>query len=354
MADQYPEVAVVILNWNGKSFLEKFLPSVCSTDYPFYKIYIADNASTDDSIAFVRNNYPDITIIFNSGNIGFAAGYNEALAQIEADYYVLLNQDVEVTPGWIRPIIEMMEADNRIAACQPKIRSYHQKDHFEYAGAAGGWMDRWGFTFCRGRIFDTTEADEGQYDTPMPIFWATGAALFIRAKLYHEAGGLDPDFFAHMEEIDLCWRLQRMGYRIWCCPQSVVYHVGGGSLAQGSPKKMFLNFRNNLIMLHKNLHGWERFATIFIRLMLDGMAACRSVLMGYPAEIKIILKAHVAFYQWIFSMKKNEHHRQIQHIPSGKINRLSGIYPRSIAWQYFVRRHKTFYILYKHLQKMKM
>lgn len=342
MADQYPVVAVVILNWNGKSFLEKFLPAVCTTDEPLYKIYIADNASTDDSIAFVRKNYPDITIISNSGNIGFAAGYNEALAQIEADYYVLLNQDVEVTPGWIRPIIEMMESNLKIAACQPKIRAYHQKDHFEYAGAAGGWMDRWGFTFCRGRIFDTTEQDMGQYDTPMQVFWATGAALFIRAKLYHEAGGLDPDFFAHMEEIDLCWRLQRMGYQVWCCPQSVVYHVGGGSLAQGSPKKMFLNFRNNLIMLHKNLAGFERFYTLFIRFILDGMAACRSILMGYPAELKAILKAHGAFYRWLFSTKSKERHRKIKYIPSCKLKRLPGVYLHSIAWQYFVRKRKTF------------
>jgi GT2 family glycosyltransferase len=354
MTDQYPAVAVVLLNWNGKQFLEKFLPSVCASAYPNLAVYLADNDSGDDSVDFVRKAYPSVKVILNGVNAGFAAGYNMALEKIRADYYVLLNQDVEVTPGWIAPVIRLMESDQAIAACQPKILSYRQKGHFEYAGASGGFIDRFGFPFCRGRIFDTVEEDRGQYDTPRQVFWATGAALFIRAELYHRAGGLDPYFFAHMEEIDLCWRLQRMGYAVWCCPQSTVYHVGGGSLAQGSPRKMFLNFRNNLIMMHKNMHGWERFAALFIRLMLDGMAACRSIVMGYPSEIKAILKAHFAYYRWLFGAKRSDHTSKIKHIAICKINRLSGIYPRSIAWQYFVRRHKTFYILYKHLQKMEM
>lgn len=352
MTVQFPEVAVVLLNWNGKSFLEKFLPSVCASGYPNLTIYLADNDSTDDSVDFVRKAYPSVKIILNRVNAGFAAGYNMALEQVQADYYVLLNQDVEVTPGWIEPVIELMEADPAVAACQPKTLSYHQKDHFEYAGAAGGFIDRYGYPFCRGRIFDTLEEDRGQYDAPRRVFWATGAALFIRARLYHQAGGLDAYFFAHMEEIDLCWRLQRMGYKIWCCPQSVVYHVGGGSLAQGSPRKMFLNFRNNLIMMCKNLDGFERLSTLFVRLNLDGIAACRGLLTGRLSELGAVLKAHAAFYYWLFiGRKKNRN--TAESIPSRNLKNISGVYPHSIVWQYFVCRRKTFYILYKCMHKMK-
>lgn len=346
MADFFPSVAVVILNWNGKSFLTKFLPSVCATDYPDLKVYMADNASTDESISFVEKEYPQINVLRLSENFGFAEGYNRALAQIKADYYVLLNSDVEVVKDWVLPVIRLMETNPVIAACQPKILSYYNRQYFEYAGAAGGWMDRWGFSFCRGRIFDTVEPDEGQYNESQKVFWASGAAFFIRSALYHQAGGLDPYFFAHMEEIDLCWRLQRMGYQIWCCPESVVYHVGGGSLRQGDPYKVFLNFRNNLIMLHKNLRGFDRWLTLFVRRILDGMAACRSVAKGYSSEVKVIRNAHREYSRWLSQYKKNRANRP-QSFGNIKMKDLTGVYSGSVAWQYFGKKRETFSSLKK-------
>lgn len=339
---QSPKVAIVILNWNGKKFLEQFLPSVLATDYSNAEIYVADNASTDDSVAFVKSYFPVVKLLSNSGNLGFAAGYNEALSRIEADYFVLLNQDVSVTPGWIDPIIELMEKDTTVGACQPKIRAWHQPEYFEYAGAAGGWIDRYGFTFCRGRIFDTLEKDEQQYNDAQSVFWASGAALFIRAHLYRESGGLDPDFFAHMEEIDLCWRLQRMGHRIMVCPQSVVYHVGGGSLPQGNPKKVYLNFRNNLIMLYKNLHPDERNMLLFSRLLLDGIAAIKSLFSGHYAEIKSIWSAHRSFFRWKAANKNKK-----DTLPRPAFLHLPGVYQDSIVWQYFIEKKKTFSSLSK-------
>lgn len=334
----YPSVAVVILNWNGKKFLRDFLPSVCASEYPGLRIYVADNASTDDSVAVVEKEFPGVELIRLQENAGFAGGYNLALAGVGADYYVLLNQDVEVDKDWIRPVIRLMEADQRIAACQPKIRSWLHRECFEYAGAAGGWLDRWGFPFCRGRLFDTLEKDTGQYDAPQQVFWASGAALFVRARCYHEAGGFDPFFFAHMEEIDLCWRLQRLGYQVWCCPQSVVYHVGGGSLPRGNPRKLLLNFRNNLIMLHKNLHGSQRSRTLLVRKLLDGAAALKGALEGRPSEIGVVLGAHRAYYRWVRQQKKAGG----TSMPPLRLRQMAGIYPGSVAWQYFVRRRKTF------------
>ncbi len=339
---QSPKVAIVILNWNGKTFLEQFLPTVVATEYPNRDIYVADNASTDDSIAFVKSRFPEVKVLMNSGNLGFASGYNEALSQIEADYYVLLNQDVAVDPGWVTPVVELMESDPTIGACQPKIRAWHHPDFFEYAGAAGGWIDRYGFTFCRGRLFKTVEKDKGQYDEAQKIFWASGAALFIRGRLYHESGGLDPDFFAHMEEIDLCWRLQRLGYRIMLCPDSIIFHVGGGSLPQGNPRKVFLNFRNNLIMMYKNLPEKERRTTLFIRLLLDGVAALKSFLSGNYTEVKSIWQAHRSFFKW---RDKNKQNRDL--IPRPPFLELPGVYPDSIVWQYFVEKKKTFSALPK-------
>lgn len=342
MTDSFPSVAVVILNWNGRDFLERFLPSVCASDYPNLQVFLADNASTDESVPFVREYFPKIRLISNTGNVGFAEGYNQALRRIKADYYVLLNQDVRVEKDWIRPVIELMEATPRIGACQSKIRSEQQPDRFEYAGAAGGWMDRWGYAFCRGRIFEEVEADRGQYDSAGPVFWASGAAFFIRSALYHEAGGLDAYFFAHMEEIDLCWRIQRMGYEVWCCPDSVVYHVGGGSLPRGDSRKAFLNFRNNLIMLYKNLYGIQRYATLFIRCTLDGIAGVRSIFMGNTGELKAILKAHYAFYGWLFSHSKDSHNLP----PTKNYRRLFGSirggYGKSLVWQYFILKKRTF------------
>jgi len=264
-------VAVVILNWNGKKFLEKFLPSVVSNSGDA-EIIMADNNSSDDSISFMAINYPNIRIIKNSENGGFAKGYNDALKQIKSDYYILLNSDIEVTPNWIDPLFDLMENDSMIAACQPKLRSYYQQDEFEYAGAAGGFIDKWGYPFCRGRIFGHLEKDEAQYENVEEVFWATGAAMFVRAKYFWEVGGLDEDFFAHMEEIDLCWRLKNKGYKIMVHPQSVVFHVGGGTLPKNSPTKTYLNFRNNFYLLYKNLPK-KRFKRVFIfRLIWDGVA----------------------------------------------------------------------------------
>lgn len=325
----------MILNWNGRPFLEQFLPSVCASDYPNLVVYVADNASTDDSVAWLRTAYPDVRLILLPANNGYAGGYREALEKVDAEYYVLLNQDVEVDPGWIRPVIQLMYARPAVAACQPKIRSYHQRDGFEYAGAAGGWLDRYGFAFCRGRLFDTIEKDRGQYDQPAQVSWASGAALFVRAAAYREAGGLDADFFAHMEEIDLCWRLQRLGYEIWCCPASLVYHVGGGSLPRGHARKLYLNFRNNLMMLHKNLAGRERRHTVTCRLLLDGIAGLRSLVTGHPRELWMILKAHRHFHQWRKRWAGDA-------LPERSWKSLRGFYRGSLVWQYFVRGRRRF------------
>ena len=237
-----PKVTIVILNWNGKNYLEKFLPSVLLTQYPNFEIIIADNGSTDDSISFLQTSYPSIRLIRFSENLGFAKGYNEALKQVESDYYLLLNSDVEVTPGWLQPQVDLLESDNNIVATQPKILSYKNKKMFEYAGAAGGWLDKYGYPFAKGRVFDICEEDNGQYDQCEPIFWASGASLFIRPEIFHEMKGFDEYFFAHQEEIDLCWRIQLAGYKIYSCPSSVIYHVGGGTLPRGNSLKTFLNF----------------------------------------------------------------------------------------------------------------
>ncbi len=241
-----PHVAVVILNWNGRKFLEQFLPSVLASTYTDYSVIVADNGSTDDSIAFLAANFPQVRIINNGQNFGFAKGYNEALKLVESEYYILLNSDVEVSPGWIEPMVSLLENDAQMAACQPKILSYHNKTMFEYAGAAGGWLDKYGYPFAKGRVFDICEEDKGQYDQVEPIFWASGAALFVRSTVYHQMKGFDEYFFAHQEEIDLCWRIQLAGYTVFSCPSSVVYHVGGGTLPKGNSLKTFLNFRNNL------------------------------------------------------------------------------------------------------------
>jgi len=268
-----PSVAIVILNWNGRKFLEQFLPSVTASAYNNKRVIVVDNASTDDSNDFIKQYYPQVEIIQNSSNEGFARGYNVGLKKVDSDYYVLLNSDVEVTDHWIEPIIELMESDTSIAACQPKVLSYYKKDQFEYAGACGGWMDNFGYPFMRGRVFDVVEQDEHQYDTAQPCFWASGAAFFVRSNVYHELNGLDEYFFAHQEEIDFCWRLQLAGYKVYAQPKSVVYHVGGGTLPMGNNRKVFLNFRNNLIALTKNLPVVTALWKIPFRILLDWIAA---------------------------------------------------------------------------------
>ncbi len=330
------KVAIVILNWNGRKYLEQFLPSVLAATYPDKEVIVADNASTDDSVNFVRQHYPQVRIIILDRNYGFARGYNEALKQVQSDYYVLLNSDVEVEPGWIEPIIELMQGDASIGACQPKILTYSNRGLFEYAGACGGWIDCLGYPFARGRIFDICEKDTKQYDTVEPIFWASGAAMFVRAGLFHELGGLDNYFFAHQEEIDFCWRLQLAGYKVYACPQSVVYHVGGGTLPKGNERKVFLNFRNNLIMLAKNLPLSQAAWKIPLRLLLDGISAWKSLFAGQAVYFGAIFNAHLAFFKWIL-FKRGE-----SVFPENKKGKLSGWLNKSIVWKHFVSGEKTF------------
>lgn len=328
-------VAVVILNWNGLDYLKKFLPTVLKHNIDYSEIYLADNNSTDDSVAFVQGNYPQIKIIKNEINSGFAQGYNDALLNIKAEYYVLLNSDVRVTDDWINPIITMMDKDTSIAACQPKIRSFNQPDYFEYAGAGGGFIDNLGFPFCRGRIFDTIEKDDGQYDDVKEVFWASGACLFVRSELFHKVNGFDGDFFAHMEEIDLCWRLKNLGYKIMYCPYSVVFHVGGGTLQYLNPKKTYLNFRNNLYLLFKNLPLKQLFQKIFIRMLFDGIAAIRFLVKGEVKHFNAVLKAHLDFYL-SFNNLIAKRRKKI------KRNDFQQVYRGSIVFQYFARKRKVF------------
>ncbi len=298
-------VAVVILNYNGKAFLERFLPNViASCDSALAEVVVADNASTDGSVDFMRERFPQVRLIENGSNEGFSTGYNLALQQIEAQYYVLLNSDIEVTPNWIEPIINLMDSDPKIAACQPKILSYYHKEQFEYAGACGGFIDKYGYPFCRGRVFQHLEEDKGQYDAPMEVFWATGACMFVRADLYHQMGGLDDSFFAHMEEIDLCWRLKNAGNKVYCCPQSVVYHIGGGTLPKDSPRKTYLNFRNNLSVLVKNLPDHCVKRVILYRVFLDWVAALKFLCEGCFRDFQMVFKAHLDFYKRLKSLRE--------------------------------------------------
>jgi GT2 family glycosyltransferase len=332
-----PSVAIVILNWNGKHHLETFLPSVMATTYPNCRIVVADNASTDDSIAYLREQYPGIDIILLKKNHGFARGYNEALKQVQADYYVLLNSDVEVTPSWLQPMVELLESEPLSAACQPKMIAYRNKDHFEYAGGAGGWLDAFGYPFARGRIFDVTEVDRGQYDETEEVFWATGAAMVIRSTRFHEVQGFDEYFFAHQEEIDLCWRLKLSGYKIFACPASTVYHVGGGTLPRGNSKKTYLNFRNNQIMLWKNLHWAEKWWKTPFRLLLDQVSAFKGLLSGDGGYFIAIVDAHLAFLYWlvIHKRKKRPYARK-------RLSSLTGVYSGNLVWDHFVRKEKFF------------
>lgn len=285
-------VAIVILNWNGCEMLRRFLPSVvhCSEEEGT-AIYVADNGSTDASIQMVREEFPSVRLILLKQNYGFADGYNRALRQVKAEYVVLLNSDVEVTEHWLQPLTAYMDAHPEVAGCQPKVRSWRDKNRFEYAGAAGGYIDRYGYPFCRGRILSKVEPDEGQYDTITPIFWATGAALFLRQKDFWDAGGLDGRFFAHMEEIDLCWRLRARGRMLVCVPLSVVYHVGGATLKKESPRKTFLNFRNNLLMLYKNLPEKEIHRVMRVRAVLDYVAAFSFLAKGQGANARAVWQA---------------------------------------------------------------
>lgn len=327
------KIAVVILNWNGKSFLEKFLPSVLQNNIPNCEVIIADNASTDDSVSYLRNNFPSVSVIQNTINGGFAHGYNEALKQVKAEYYILLNSDVEVTPGWISPLIELMDRDPSVAACQPKIKSFTDKTLFEHAGAAGGFIDKYGYPFCRGRIFNSIEADNGQYDNISEIFWASGACLCVRADIFHKAGRFDEDFFAHMEEIDLCWRMKNMGFKIMYTPYSTVYHVGGGTLAKSNPRKTFLNFRNNLYLLLKNHATYYLCVRMLMRFFLDGSAGIKFLVEGKPGHCLAVIKAHFSFYR---NFKGTLAKRKKLQKEIVKYSR-TGVYSRGLVIDFYIR-----------------
>ena len=332
------KLAIVILNWNGRAMLAEYLPTVIEYSRNEAVVYVADNASTDDSMQLIHDKFKGCKTILLDQNYGFAEGYNRALKQIEADYYLLLNSDVEVTHHWLTPLLEFMDAHPEAAACQPKLLSECDKDSFEYAGAAGGYLDKYGYPFCRGRIFNTIEPDSGQYDYNTEILWATGACLLIRSRDYWDAGGLDARFFAHSEEIDLCWRLRLMGRKIYCIPDSRVYHVGGGTLPKSNSMKTFLNFRNNLTMLYKNLPENELRSVMRIRWFLDYLAALQMLFLNRNIDdCKAIFRARKAFKKWLPEFKEDRAEIQRRRI----IGRVVERRPYSILWQYYVRgRHR--------------
>lgn len=331
------KIAVVILNYNGAQMLRDFLPSVLQFS-PEAEVVVADNASTDESVHVMRSEFPDVRLVLLDKNYGFADGYNLALRQVEAEYYLLLNSDVEVTPGWLAPMLAFMDENVGVAACQPKLLSYKQKTMFEYAGAAGGFLDIYGYPFCRGRIFDTVEQDNGQYDSVTDLFWATGAALMIRAADYWSAGGLDGTFFAHMEEIDLCWRLRARGRRIVCITRSVVYHVGGATLSKSNPRKTFLNFRNNLLMLYKNLPAAELRSVMFRRALLDYVAALKYLLSGNLPDFKAVVKARSEFAK----IKSQYAGIRAENIEKSICDDIPERVKFSILWQYYARGKKQY------------
>jgi hypothetical protein len=336
-----PKAAIVILNWNGRNYLEQFLPSVLATDYANLEVIVADNGSIDDSLLFLKKNYPQVRLILFNQNLGFAKGYNEALKKVKADYYVILNSDVEVQPGWLQPVIDLLEKDMQHSAAQPKLLAYNNKNFFEYAGAAGGWLDSYGYPFARGRIFDVMEEDKGQYDKQEQVFWTTGAAMIIRSSVFHEMKGFDEYFFAHQEEIDLCWRMQLAGYKLFCCPASVVYHVGGGTLPKGNTMKTYLNFRNNQIMIYKNLPWSQKWWKIPFRQFLDAVSAWKGLLKGDAGYFLAIVRAHAAFAKWLFFKQK----RSV--FPLKRHGKLQGLYKGNLVWQHFVKGKKYFRELIK-------
>lgn len=332
------DTAVVILSYNGKKWHEQFLPEIVAEAHTGYDVIVVDNASTDDTFQYLTEQWPQVKTLQIAVNRGFANGYYEALKQIQAKYYVLLSSDFEVTKGWFTPLLHAMQRYPGLAACQPKIRYWREREYFEYAGAGGGFMDNLGYMFCRGRIFNDLEKDHGQYDDDIEVFWASGGCFMVRADLYHKVGGLDADLYAHMEEVDLCWRLKNAGYKIGYVGQSTVYHVGGSVISYGSPQKLYYNFRNNLVLLLKNERASKLIWLFPLRLILDGIAGLQLLLSRKPIGTATILKAHFHFYgslgKWL--RKRREAKKNITHRTK------SGIYPRSIVWDYFALRKKTF------------
>ncbi|MHA6247668.1 glycosyltransferase family 2 protein [Pontibacter sp. CAU 1760] len=336
MAYSTPHVAVVILNWNGIRFLREFLPGVIANSGGC-EVIVADNASTDGSVKFLQVQFPQVRLILLEQNFGFCAGYNQALKQVDADYYVLLNSDVAVPPGWVEPLVALLDSDSSVAVCQPKINSQQHPDFFEYAGAGGGLLDALGYPYCRGRLFETLEEDKGQYDDVQEIFWATGACMVVRATVFHGLGRLEPAFFAHMEEIDFCWRAKNAGYKVLYNGHSQVFHVGGGTLHKSNPRKTYLNFRNGLALLVKNLPTSEIIPTLVIRVLLDWLAAFRMVLAKQHKDAQAVLKAHWNVLRNIGYWQKQ---RKAQH-QRGKFPDMTGVYRGSIVWKYFVRQRRT-------------
>ena len=333
------KVAIVILNWNGAKMLRQYLPTVLRYSRDEAEVFVADNASTDDSLSLLRSEFPEVRLIVLDRNWGFADGYNKALQQVEAEYYLLLNSDIEVTPHWLTPLLQTMDTHPEVAACQPKLLSIFQRDTFEYAGACGGFLDRYGYPFCRGRLFDTVERDNGQYDSPQEVLWATGAALMVRSDDYWTAGGLDGRFFAHNEEIDLCWRLRILGRKILCIPESKVYHVGGGTLPKSNPMKTFLNFRNNLTMLYKCLPEEELAHVMRWRWFLDYLAAWETLILNRNwGDFCAIYRARLAFKKWRHDFDADR--RQIQE--SRKETKIPEQRTFSLLWQYYAKGRKLY------------
>ena len=333
------KTAIVILNWNGASMLRRFLPSVIrNTPTEQARVIVADNGSTDDSLTVLHQEFPLVETLDLGKNYGFAEGYNQALRRVEADLFLLLNSDIEVPEGWLEPMLQYMETHADVAACQPKLRAQHTPTHFEYAGAAGGYIDHWGYPFCRGRLFESVEADQGQYDDVTAIFWATGAALLIRSKVYWEVGGLDARFFAHQEEIDLCWRLRSRGHRIVCVPKSVVYHVGGGTLPKENPRKTFLNFRNNMLLLYKNLPEQQLNHVMRIRFWLDALASLVFLAKGEWGSFLAVWKGRAAFRK----MRPEFEASRRANLAATTETSIPEMYPSSLLVAYYLRRQHTF------------
>jgi len=343
-APRNDSLAVILLNWNGTAWLRQFLPGVIRHS-PEAAVIVVDNASTDESLAVLRADFPAVEVIAHPENLGFCEGYNQAIARLEGRFsaYLLLNTDVEVTPGWLAPLQARLRSLPEIAAVQPKIRAWHARDSFEYAGAAGGLLDRYGYPFCRGRLFDMLERDEGQYDDARPVFWATGACLLVRASAWHTLGGLEPRFFAHMEEIDFCWRAQRAGWRIWVEPASTVYHVGGGTLPKSNPRKTYLNFHNGLALLVKNVHKSEIWRVLTVRVLLDWVAALRFLLTGQLRDAGAVFRAHWHVWKERKYWKQKRRDRMPKRrdrLPKRCLHQLRGVYVGSLVWAYFAAGKK--------------
>lgn len=331
------KTAIVILNWNGVAMLQRFLPLVLEHSAEA-EVIVADNASTDQSVAMMREHFPQVRLVLLDSNYGFAEGYNLALKQVEADYYLLLNSDVEVGEGWLKPIVDFLDTHPDYCACQPKLRAWHRRSHYEYAGASGGYLDKYGYPFCRGRVFNTVEADHGQYDTVVDVLWATGACLLIRSADYWKVGGLDARFFAHCEEIDLCWRLRLMGRKIACVPQSQVWHVGGGTLPKSSPMKTYLNFRNNLTMIYKDAADADLQHIMRVRRVLDYVAALQMLLTLQWGNFKAVIRARNDFARWKHDFDADRQRIQQQRV----VDTVPEVWPHSLLMAYWLKGKKTF------------